>query len=331
MTRSIVDPHHHLWDDFGAGAYLLDELRADCLSVPEHVGVVDRTMFMECGQWYRSDGPEHLRPVGETEHVAGIADASAAAAAGPDAGPVIVGIVAGGDLTLPVEQLDELLDAHVAAAGGRFRGIRDALSSAPDGVELLIPGHAPKDKAQDPDFRRGVDRLGERGFTYDTWHYHTQCDDFLALARACEGTTLVLDHFATPLGVGPFHGRRDDIYVRWTDQMAELARCEHVVAKLGGLAMPDNGFGWHTDPSHRPGVDGFLASQERWYRTMIDTFGPDRCMFESNFPVDRTGVDCAVYWEAMDRIAAAYSDEEQDAMFQGTATRVYDLPATTPA
>ena len=167
----IVDPHHHLWHDRGWGAYLLDDLHADTSTVPD----VTQTVFVECQASYRDDGPEHLRPVGETEFVAGIADAS------DDAdGAAIVGIVAHADLSLPIDQLDEVLDAHVDAAGGRFRGIRDALSSAPPDIApaLLIPGGASADKGSDPGFRRGVAHLGERGFTYDTWHYHFQCDAF---------------------------------------------------------------------------------------------------------------------------------------------------------
>ena len=164
-------------------------------------------------------------------------------------GATIVGIVAHADLTLPLDQLDEVLDAHEAAGGGRFRGIRDSLASAPPGVRLAIPGGAPPDKAADPDFRRGVSHLGERGLPYDSWHYHVQNRDFLELARAVPGTTMVLDHFGTPLGVGPWADRHDEVFPGWNDDVAAIAECPNVVAKLGGLAMPDNGFGWHRPPS----------------------------------------------------------------------------------
>ena len=318
-TRQIVDPHHHLWgpDFMGGmvGEYLLDDLRADTGTVP----AVLETVFVECGASYRDDGPEHLRPVGETEFVAAIADASAASP-----GATIVGIVAAGDLTLPLDLLDELLDAHTAASGGRFRGIRDALASAPADTPLVIPGGATPGRGALAEFRRGVAHLAERGLTYDTWHYHLQCDDFLDLARAVPGTTMVLDHLATPIGVGQWAGRHDEIFPTWRTDMTELATCENVVAKLGGLAMPDNGF-FGIDGTDRPDVDRFLAVQGRWYHHMIDTFGPERCMFESNFPVDKLCVDYAVVWEAFERIAEPYTDAEQEALFAGTARRVYDL------
>lgn len=317
-VTEIVDPHHHLWHDRGGGAYLLDDLHADTAGVP----AVVETVFVECHAEYRTDGPEHLRPVGETEFVAAVADASAAAD-----GATIAGIVAHADLTLPLDLLDEVLDAHDAAAGGRFRGIRDALCHATDDLRphLRIAGRAPAGKAADPDFRRGVTRLGERGLTYDTWHYHVQNREFLDLARAVPGTTMVLDHFGTPLGVGPWAGRHDEIFETWRDDIDALADCENVVAKLGGLAMPDNGFGWHVDDTTRPDVDTFVAAQARWYHHAIEAFGPDRCMFESNFPVDRWSVDYAVYWDAMAVIAGRYDADEQAAMFAGTARRVYRL------
>jgi predicted TIM-barrel fold metal-dependent hydrolase len=318
--REIVDPHHHLWTatDHGdtPGAYLLDELRAD-------IGTghrVTRTVFVECGVQYRAGGPEHLRPVGETEFVAGVADESESTD-----GATIVGIVAHADLTLPIDRLDEVLDAHAAAAGGRLRGIRHSLASAPPGVRLAIPGGAVAHLAADPAFRRGVAHLGARGLPYESWHYHMQNAEFLELARAVPGTTMVFDHFGTPLGVGPFAGRHEEIYRAWCDDVAAIAACPNVVAKLGGLAMPDNGFGWHRDPARRPDVAGFVEAQGRWYDTTIDAFGPARCMFESNFPVDKTGVDYDVVCNAFKTIAAGCTEAERDALFCGTATSVYRL------
>ena len=318
-VREIVDPHHHLWsiEDHGgaAGEFLLADLRADIGSLP-----VTQTVFIECGVHYRGDGPDHLRTVGETEWVAGIAQVS-----DETPGATIAGIVSHTDLALPIDELDEALDAHDAAGMGRFRGIRDALASAPPGVPLLIPGPALRDKSADPAFRRGVAHLGERGLTYDSWHYHIQNRDFRDLARAVPGTTMVLDHFGTPLGTGPWAGRRDEVFESWKPDIAEIAQCPNVVAKLGGLAMPDNGFSWHLDPANRPDVAGFLAEQGRWYHHTIEQFGPERCMFESNFPVDKYSLDYDVVWAAFAAIAADYSAAEQDAMFSGTARRIYRL------
>jgi L-fuconolactonase len=175
-------------------------------------------------------------------------------------------------------------------------------------------------------FRRGVQHLGERGFTYDTWHYHHQNRDYLDLAKACPDTTMILDHFGTPIGVGPYEGKRDEIFEVWKDEMAAIAECPNVHAKIGGLAMPDNGFGWDKREIP-PTSDEVVEQHERWYDHMIKCFGPKRCMFESNFPVDRWSLNYVVYWNAMKKIAAKYPEDAKAAMFAGTARKVYSVEA----
>ena len=188
----------------------------------------------------------------------------------------------------------------------------------------MIAGGAPVGLFEDPAFRAGVARLGARGLTYDTWHYHYQNREFLALARAVPDTVMVLDHFGTPIGVGRYADQRDAIFEDWKRDIADIARCENVVAKLGGLAMPDNGFGWHL-ADRPPTSDEFVAAQGRYYHHMIECFGADRCMFESNFPVDRMSLSYRVLWNGLKKLARGCSDDEREALFAGTATRVYRL------
>jgi predicted TIM-barrel fold metal-dependent hydrolase len=319
----IIDPHHHLWPAGGSMSYGLADLEAD-LDSGHHV--VD-TVFVECGAAYdRSTGDAHVHdvpgtprtsamaPVGETAFVTGEAERSDR--------QVMGGIVAHADLTGPI--LDEVLDAHEAAARGRFRGIRHAGSCALHPDTLMIPGRAPAGLYADPAFRAGVERLGERGLSYDTWHYHHQNRDFLDLARNVASTTLVLDHFGTPLGVGPYASQREHIFEQWKVDIADIARCENVVAKIGGLAMPDNGFGWHT-AERPPTSDEFIEAQGRYYLHTIEQFGPERCMFESNFPVDRLSLSYRTVWNAFKKLVADFSADERDAMLRGTAARVYRL------
>ena len=311
--REIVDPHHHLWIRGGA-RYLLDDLWADTGSGHD----VRQTVFLECRSHWATEGPAHLRPVGETRFVAEIA---AASAHGPGKAE-IAGIVAHADLGDP--RLDEVLDAHEDAGRGRFRGIRHSGAWEPNAEALTIPGRGPANLYESDAFRAGVARLGERGLSFDTWHYHHQNRDFRDLAAAVPGTTIVLDHFGTPLGVGAWAGRRDEIFAAWKDDIAAIAECPNVHAKLGGLAMPDNGFGWH-ERARPPDSDAVVAAQARYFRHAIDCFGPARCMFESNFPVDRVSVGYRVLWNAFKKIAAAYDESAQAAMFAGTARRVYRL------
>lgn len=311
--REIVDPHHHLWPRPHL-SYDLEELWSDTQD-GHHVTA---TVFMECGSAYRADGPEHLRPVGETEFVTA---ASERAAQSPEKAQ-IAAIIAHADLRR--EDLDTILDAHADAAKGRFRGIRHAGACDPNPEALSIAGRAPPGLYADPDFRRGVARLGERGLTYDTWNYHHQIRDFTALARAVPGTKMILDHFGTPLGVGRYAGRRSEIFARWKDDIAEAAERPNVYAKLGGMAMPDNGFGWNTRDMP-PSSDEFVEAQAAWYHHAIKCFGPERCMFESNFPVDRLSISYRTLWNGLKKIAADYPETARAAMFAGTARKVYKL------
>jgi predicted TIM-barrel fold metal-dependent hydrolase len=307
--QRIVDPHHHLWPPGSVFPYELDALLGDVAGGHR----VERTVFAECHAAYRTEGPPELAPVGETEFVAEAAERS---------GGLIAGIVGKADLRLP--NLDEVLDAHVEAGRGLFRGIRDSLARAEPEDNLMIAGWAPAGLFEDPAFRAGVQRLGGRGFTYDCWLYHYQNPEFLSLARAVPDTVMVHDHFGMPLGVGRFADRRDAVFEEWKRDIAEIARCDNVVAKLGGLAMPDNGFGWHT-AERPPTSDEFVAAQRPYYEHAIECFGADRCMFESNFPMDRMSLSYRVLWNGLKKIASGCSAHERDALFAGTATRVYRL------
>jgi predicted TIM-barrel fold metal-dependent hydrolase len=311
--REIVDPHHHLWQrpDWN---YELAELWGDTSAGHNVV----QTVFLECGSKYLGDGAEHFRPVGETTYVAKIA---AASAQDPNKAR-IAAIVSRADLRHA--ELDAVLDAHEAASQGLFRGIRHAGAREPHPDGFLIPGSAPAGLYADAAFQRGVARLGERGYTYDTWHYFHQNADFAELAKAVPDTTLVLDHFGTPLGVGYYAGKQHAIFTQWQKDIETIARCPNVVAKLGGLAMPDNGFGW--DKRERPpSSDEFVDAQAKYYHHTIECFGAQRCMFESNFPVDRLSISYPILWNGLKKIASRYTEAEQSAMFNGTARRVYQL------
>ncbi|MDE0210781.1 MAG: amidohydrolase family protein [Boseongicola sp.] len=313
----IVDPHHHLVEaDHEWGRYLLADLQADTTS-GHHVV---QTVYAECHEKYRDDGPEHLRPVGETEWVAKVARESIV---GP--GAEIAGIIAHADLTLDA-RLEEVLDAHEAAADGRFCGIRHCIAHGDHrrGYENA-PGPAPKGLAEDERFREGVRLLGRRGIPYDSWHHHYQMDEFIALAQSAPDTTLVMDHFGTPVAVGQYLDQRKEIYENLNSSIAAVAECPNVVAKLGGMAMPDNGFPW-ANSGVQATAEEFAAAQRDYYLNAIDCFGPDRCMFESNFPVDRLSISYRSLFNAFKLMTADFSDTDKQALFSGTARKIYALP-----
>jgi len=311
----IVDPHHHLWHERPSGRYVMEDLLADLASGHNVVA----TVFIQAGWKHRTEGPEEYRPVGETEVVNAVGVLSATGAYGKPR--LCDGIVAYADLRSP--QLDGVLDAHVAAGGGRFRGIRHIVAWD-DSVIPTITFVPPPGLLNDPAFLRGLRRLGERGFSFDAWLYHTQLKDLLAAARACPGTPIVIDHIGGPIGGGPFRGRRDEVFQAWAADMKALAACRNVHVKLGGLAMPVNGYDYHND-ALPPSSARMAADWTPWFATCIELFGAERCMFESNFPVDKAMCSYPVLWNAFKRIAAGASAHEKAALFHGTAMRFYRL------
>ncbi len=312
--RRIIDPHHHLWIR-PKHQYVLSDFWADTQTGHE----IEKTVFIECGACYRVEGPEHLRCLGETEFVADQAEQSTAEPSKAE----IAGIVGYADLRAGNE-VREVLEAHIKLGKGRFRGIRHPLAFAHHPEILLSPGRRIEGIYKHEGFREGVRLLGRMGLTYDSWHYHYQNPEFAELARATPDTQMILDHFGTPLGVGPYVSQKKEIFQQWKQDIAEIARCDNVVAKLGGLAMPDNGFGW-SERDTPASSDELVEAQRDFYLHTIDCFGPDRCMLESNFPVDRRSISYAVLYNALKKIVAGFSEDEKDAMFRGTAERVYQL------
>lgn len=319
-ARPIIDPHHHLWQDGRFPDYMLEDLWRDTGSGHNIV----KTVFLECRAFYDQSLPLHLRPSGETETVAGIARQSRQGGSGK---AVIAGIIAHADLTLAGEStamLNDLLDLHAEKGGTLFKGIRHSGAHDKNSDSFFIRPRAPAYLYGKESFRQGLRVLAQRGLTYDTWHYHHQNEDYCELAQAVPECTMVLDHFGTPLGVGVYRGCRDEIFQQWKEDIRAIARCPNVFAKLGGLAMPDNGFDWNTG-AMPPDSDEVVAKHRRYYLHTIECFGPERCMFESNFPVDRFSLSYHVIWNAFKKMVADFSETEKHAMFYGTAEKVYRL------
>jgi len=330
----IVDPHHHLWDHRSYGAaqgpehpfmtaiadarrYLLHDLLADTGSGHNVVA----TVFVECGAMYRADGPVDLRVVGETEFVNGVAAMSASGLYGETR--ACAGIVSRADLALG-DGVKPVLEAHIAAGGGRFRGIRNSASFEAD-KEVLGPlNRVEAGLYLSDDFRKGFQHLAPLGLSFDAWLLEPQLPDVIDLARAFPDTTIVLDHVGTPLGRASYSGRLEERFGVWRDNIRELAKSQNVVVKLGGLAMAFCNFPSFLAEPRAPSEQ--LAREWAPYiETCIGAFGPERCMFESNFPVDMGSCTYATLWNAFKRIAQGYSAEEKASLFSGTAKNVYRL------
>ncbi len=282
---------------------------------------VQKTVFVECMSMYNVDLPESLRPVGETEFVQGIAAQSASGQYGPMR--AAAGIVGFADLCLG-EAVDEVLEAHMRASPSRFRGIRHA--SGWHASDAIRNSHTRPHAGLllEATFRRGFACLEKRGLSFDTWLYHPQLHELLDLARAFEGTTIVLDHVGGPLGIGPYVDRRSEVVDSWRRAIGELSNCPNVVVKLGGLTMPICGFGFHKREKPPSSIE-LADTLGPYYLFCIEQFGPDRCMFESNFPVDKASCSYGVLWNAFKRISQGFDARERAALFHNTAARAYRL------
>jgi L-fuconolactonase len=320
----ICDPHHHLWHRHG-DRYLLDELLADTGQADAQGARhnVRSTVFVECASMYCADGREALRPVGETEFVNGIAAMSASGGYGETR--VAAGIVSFADLCLGAA-VREVLEAHIDAARQRLRGIRHAAGWHASGQIRNSHSNPIEHLLLDATFREGFAQLAPLGLSFDAWLVHAQIHELTDLARAFPDTTIILDHFGGPLGIGPYAGQADAVYAGWQRDIDELAKCPNVVAKLGGINMPVNGFNWHKREP-RPNSQQLADATARYYLHTIDRFGPQRCMFESNFPVDKVSCSYLVLWNSYKRLVASFSPSEKAALFHDTAVRVYRLDA----
>lgn len=336
----IIDPHHHLWDLrplisafpqpyhpfietlVPAAYYTFDSLYDDTHSGHNVIA----TVFMECGAFYRAAADAALKPVGEVEYVNGVAAQGASGLYG--AYRPCAGIIGHADMTLG-DAAASVLEALIAAGNGRFRGIRHQAAWDPDPNVLGLPFHAPEGLYASDAFRAGFAHLGKLGLTFDAWLLEPQLPDVIALARAFPAQTIVLDHCGTPLNIGPYRGKLHERFDVWRANIRELAQCPNVSVKLGGLAMafcgmPEQG------PAAGIGSETLAALWRPYIETCIDAFGPERGMFESNYPVDRWGAAYPTLWNAFKRLASGASAAEKRALFAGTAARVYGLEDLLP-
>ncbi len=311
----ILDPHHHFWERPG-DTYLLEQLLGDTGSGHR----VNQTVFVECHSMYRAGGPPELRSVGEVEFVEGIAAANAATGG---ATGVAAGIVGNADLMLG-DAVSPVLEALAEAGKGRFRGIR--CTAAWDASPEINTARANSaGMLSDANFRRGLACLQRMGLSFDAIVYHPQLAELADMARVFPDLTIILNHVGRPLGIGPYAGRREELMPEWRQGIDAVAECPNVVVKVGGLGNPISGFDWHQRP-FPPGSREIAASGAPYYLYCIEKFGADRCMFESNFPVDKQSCSYTVCWNAFKRLTRDFSVTEQADLFHNTAARAYRLP-----
>jgi len=315
----IIDPHHHLWNGdnqlAGSFPYLIENLSEDTNSGHNIVG----TIFMECSQGYYSDGEEKYKPVGETEFVINLIKDSEKLSKSTN----IIGIIGFADLMLGHEVKD-VLNTHLSKGEGLFRGIRHAAGW--DKNKEIHNSHSNpiENIYHNKSFMKGAEELINLSLTFDAWHYHHQINDLSIFAKKYPELTIIHDHFGGPLGVGPYEGKKEEIFKKWKDDISLLSESKNVYAKLGGLAMPVNGWNFHKQ--NKPASsDQIVDMHHEYYLHTINCFGVERCMFESNFPVDRRSVSYHVIWNAFKKMVLGYSNEDKKKLFFKNAKDVYGV------
>ena len=312
----IIDPHHHLWDD-ERGRYLLEEFLAEA-----NGHRIVSSIFMQFRAMYRAGVPAEMAPVGEIEFANGLA---AICASGRHGDIRLCEGIVGHAVLLHGDAIAAPLEAMVAAGNGRLKGIR--LNTAwDDGAAGHGRSFGPRHALADPNYRRGFAHLGRLGLSYDAWMFYTQLPELADLLRAFPDTTVVLDHCGGVLGIPP-HVDRQAVFAVWRDHIRALAAYPNLNVKIGGLGMLYYGWDFHLQPDP-PTSETLAAAWRPYVETCIEAFGPDRCMFESNFPVDKQSCGYGALWNAYKRITRSFSADDKRALYHDTASRVYRLNRT---
>lgn len=309
----ICDPHHHLWDHPNH-RYLTEELLKDT----NQGHTITHTVFVECMSMYKNDGPDEMKPVGETEFVENLAAQNS-----HQQTHIAAGIVGFADLSLGTK-VESVLEAHLSASPQRFRGIRHASSWDADPNIRNSHTNPPQGLLSDSSFREGFACLQKFGLSFDAWLYHPQLDELTSLAQAFPETPIILDHVSGVLGIHSYENKREEILQEWKSSIRKLAACPNVTVKLGGLGMKIIGFRWHKRDKPPTSVE-IAEMHGPYYLHCIEQFGVDRCMFESNFPVDKVSSSYSVLWNSFKRMVEGFSPEEKAALFRDNAMRFYRL------
>ncbi len=317
----ICDPHHHFWDmrseRIPYQRYLLHELADDVNSGHN----VRSTVFVEARAMYRSSGPEGMRPVGEVEFVQGLAAASESGMYGDTR--AAAAIVGHANLNLG-EVVAPVLDALEAASPNRFRGIRHSVTWDPHPEIDVTAAHRMEGQLSSDAFRAGARVLARRGMSLEAWLYFPQLMELAEFAAAVPDLTIILNHIGGLLRVGPYADNDDEVLANWRAGIAAVAERPNVFVKLGGIGMPRTGFDWHARDTPI-GSEELADSMAPFMHYCIERFGPNRSMFESNFPVDKVSYSYNVMYNAFKRLSSGYSDSERADMFHDTAARVYRI------
>lgn len=314
----ICDTHHHLWVSRPEPAhyqrYLLPELVSDIGSGHN----IRSTVFIEVRCEYRQDGPDEMKPVGEVEYIQGVADQSATGNHGPT--KAAAAIIGHADLKVG-EDVRSVLEAMREVSPDRFRGVRHSVGwdESPELVNRDIQG-----ALSTTGYRAGAKILSDMGLILENSLYFHQLSELAEFAQAVPDLTIVLNHIGGLLRVGPYANRDEEVLPEWRRGVEEVARCPNIIMKLGGVGQLRYGYYWHNRETPI-GSEELAGELGPLMEHCIQQFGPNRCMFESNFPVDKISYSYNVVFNAFKRLSKGYSESERAAMFHDNAARIYNI------
>ena len=316
----IIDPHHHLWD-VGFGRYYIEELLEDINSSGHNIEATVYIMSSSNTKIYAKDGLEEFKPLTEIEFAT--SEGKRADHIPDNKVKVNASIVGSVDLTFG-SKLEPVLEKAINISEGRLKGIRMLLASHSD--PRISSGAVKSDLGLmlHPNFIDGAKCIQNADLSLDFWIYHTQLNEMEKIARALPDLTIILNHVGGPIHLGEYEGKQAVTHREWRSAMIRLSRIHNINVKLGGLGMAVNGAKFHNDKIPPNSVQ-LSDVWKPWIYETIDMFGFDRCMFESNFPVDKGSCSYGTLWNAFKILATDMSDDEKNKLFSKNAARIYKI------
>ena len=316
----IIDPHHHLWD-VGFGRYYIEELLEDINSSGHNILSTVYIMSSSNTKIYSKDGLEEFKPLTEIEFAT--SEGKRADLIPNNKVKVNASIVGSVDLTYG-NKLKPVLEKAVNISEGRLKGIRMLLASHTD--PRISSGAVKSDLGLmlHPNFIDGAKCIQDANLSLDFWIYHTQLNEMEKIARALPDLTIILNHIGGPIHLGEYEGKQAATHREWRSAMMRLSRIPNINVKLGGLGMAVNGAKFHNS-KFPPNSVQLSNVWKPWIYETIDMFGFDRCMFESNFPVDKGSCSYGALWNAFKILAKDMSDDEINKLFSKNAAKIYKI------
>ena len=297
----IVDAHHHLWDlnnaDTKYSWLMVTEGEAffgDYAAIRKSYLLED---YIEDAKNQNIIKSVHVqaehdddKPVNETAWLQNLADTHSSKL--PNA------IVAFADFSK--NNVSEILDAHQEYKN--TRGIRQILSYNKDEPKY---SHATEDFMKNSSWVENFKHIRNRSLSFDIQIYKHQMEDAVNLANKYNDVLFILNHTGEPCY------QSKEYIESWEQNMTKLAKCENVVAKISGLGMFDPN--WTID------------STRIFVEKTIQIFGIERCMFASNFPVDKIFNTFDTYWNSFKEITKNYSENDKQLLFSSNAEKYYRI------